>query len=463
MTPPNAPAPPAERLPRGRRYAIRGLLALATILAVAAIFAVWANRQVLDADNWADTSTALLEDQHVRTGVANFLVDGVYANVDVSAQLAAALPPRLRPLAGPAAGGLRNLAQQAAGELLGRPRVQEAWRSANRLAAQQFINLAEGNAKALTRSGDAVVLDLRVLLVDLVQRLGLPGTVAGRIPPGAARIKIVSADQLTVVQDGADALRGLAVVLPVAVVALFALAAFLAQARRRRTLLTVGVDLVFAGALVLVARGLIGNQVVAGVAKTAAVKPAAEATWSIGTRMLRDVAQATIVIGIPLIAAAWLAGPMRSAYALRRAAAPWLRERPGVVYGVVALLVLVVVAWGPIPATRMVVPVLLLIALVLLGVEALRRQAALEFPGATVDDTRASLHAAAARLGGALRGRGRPAVTAHDDNGARHEGDGADDRLARLERLSALHDSGAISDDEFAAEKAALPTGTATA
>src|SRR5438270_4006765 len=102
----DAPAapPPPRTLSRGRRYAVRGLLALATILAVLSIVAVWANRQLLNADNWANTSTALLENGAVRGAVSGYLVDQVYANVDVSSELSSALPPRLKPLAGPAAG-----------------------------------------------------------------------------------------------------------------------------------------------------------------------------------------------------------------------------------------------------------------------------------------------------------------------------------------------------------------------
>jgi hypothetical protein len=84
---------------RKRRWVVRALLIVATILTVVSIFAVWANRQLLDADNWSDTSTALLENDEIRAQVSAFLVDQTYANVDVSAELARALPPRLKPLA----------------------------------------------------------------------------------------------------------------------------------------------------------------------------------------------------------------------------------------------------------------------------------------------------------------------------------------------------------------------------
>jgi hypothetical protein len=45
-------------------------------------------------------------------------------------------------------------------------------------------------------------------------------------------------------------------------------------------------------------------------------------------------------------------------------------------------VLLVVVVWGPTPATRQVAYIVLFVVLLVLGVEALRRQTAREFPGA---------------------------------------------------------------------------------
>jgi hypothetical protein len=464
MTDPSETPPPARRLPRGRRYLVRALLVLATVLLVLSIVSVWANRQLLNADNWADTSTALLEDPAVKSAVSSYLIDEVYANVNVSEELARALPPRLKPLAGPAAGGLQNVAQDVTDKALGRPRVQQAWENANRLAAERFIAIAEGKSTLVTISGETVYLDLRALVLDAVQRFGLPGKLAGKLPPGAGRIAIVTSRQASALQDATAALRGLAVVLPVAAVLLLALAVALARGRRRETLRAAGWCLVLAGVLVLVARTIAGQQVVDSLARTDAVVPAAQATWSIATSMLHDVAWAVIVVGIPLVIAAWIAGPMRSAYTLRGAAAPWLRERPDVAYGVAAAFVLLVIAWGPIPATRMVIPVLVMIALVALGVAMLRRQVAVEFPDATVGDAHATWQAriahARASAGGVLR-RDRPAAqTAPDGAGGTGGGNApaavAADRIALLERLAALHDRGALTDEELAAQKAEL-------
>src|SRR5687768_10638818 len=104
-------APEAQR--RQRRGAVWALLALASFLA---LFAVWAERQLLEDDTWVETSEELLEDEEIRTTVANFMVDELFTAVDVEAELQAALPPRAQPAAGVLAGGARNLADDLANE-----------------------------------------------------------------------------------------------------------------------------------------------------------------------------------------------------------------------------------------------------------------------------------------------------------------------------------------------------------
>ena len=103
---------PASELSGGRRWAIRACLVLATLLAVVSIFAIWADRQVFDANNWGDTSEEMLQNPDVRDQVSQLMVDTVYANVDVASTLGQQLPPALQPLAAPIAGGLRQLAER---------------------------------------------------------------------------------------------------------------------------------------------------------------------------------------------------------------------------------------------------------------------------------------------------------------------------------------------------------------
>ena len=442
---------------RGRRVLIRVLLVVATVLVALGSLAVWANRQVLNANNWADTSSALLQNDSIRTQVADFMVDQVYANVNVAGELKAALPPRLQPLAGPAAGGLRTLAQKAAFEFLGRPRVQEAWQAAQRVTAQQFINIVENKSKLITLSGNAVFIDLRPLMGQLTTQLGLPASVAQALPPDAGRLKVMSSNQISSVQNAVKLVKGLTIILPAVALLLFALCVYLYTSRRRHALFVVGIDLVIAGLIVLIARNVAGNQIVTALASTDAARPSAEAAWTIGTRLLSEIGQSIIIVGLAVMLAASLAGERRPAVAFRRAAAPWFRERPLATYGIVIAILLLIVLWGPIPATRKPIPVLILFVLVWLGVEALRRQTAEEFPDAQFGDAMSGTRARVEHWRNRRHHRGAPPPAAPMAGGA---GPpilwSQDERLSRLERLAALRDAGALTEAEFASEKAIL-------
>lgn len=461
--PPPVPAASRSRPPsHGAVWGFRFLLTLATILTVAGVFAIFANRQVLDSSNWANTSTELLQNTAIRTEISTYLVTQLYANVDVSGTLSNALPPRLQPLAGPIAGGLENLAQRAAFQFLGRPRVQSVWLSANKLTAQQFINIVEGHSRAILVNGNAVYLDLRPILGQLTNALGLPPSLLAKLPPSAARLKVMTSNQISTVQNVVKLVKGLAVILPLVAFLLFALVVLLWRTRRRHALFLVGVDLVIAGAVVIIARNVAGHAIVNALSSTASVKGAAQAAFSIGTRMLSDIAQSAIIIGLAVMLAASLAGPRRIAIALRRAAAPWLRDRRMVVYGITLVVLLLIVLWGPIPAVRMPIPVLIVIALLWLGIEMIARQTAVEFPNAQIGDTFAAIKARRPRR----HGQSGPRTPAP---GPPIAGGGGPpwrldphERLDQLERLAALWRSGVLSDAEFGAQKALLLDDTRT-
>jgi hypothetical protein len=460
-SPPPVPAASRSRAPsRGAVWCFRLLLTIATILTVFAVFAIYANRQVLNSENLAQTSTQLLQNTAIRSEVSSYLVQQLYANTDVPGTLSKVLPSRLKPLAGPIAGGLENLAERAAFAFLGRPRVQSAWLAANRLTTQQFINIVEGNSKVVQLSGNAVYLNLRPILGQLTNTLGLPSSLLAKLPPSAARLRVMTNNQISTVQKVVKLLKGLAVLLPLVAFLLFALVVLLWRTRRRHALFLVGIDLVIAGAVVIIGRNVAGHAIVNSLTSTASVKGAVHAAFLILTGMLTDIAQSAIIIGLAVMLAASLAGPRRVAIALRRAAAPWLRERRMVVYGVTLAVLLLIVLWGPIPATRMPIPVLIVIALLWLGIEVIARQTAVEFPDAQIGDTFAAIKARRPRRHGRPGGRtpapGPPIAGA---GGPPWRLD-PHEQLDQLERLGTLWRSGVLSDAEFGAQKALLLDGT---
>src|SRR4029079_7069178 len=119
-------------------------VAAGCVLAFVAIFAIWANRQALNTDNWTNTSSKLLEDEEIRTQLSAYLVDQLYANSNVAQQVSSALPPRAAALAGPIAGGLHEVALRGVDELLQRPKVQQLWENANRQAHKQLLAVLRG-------------------------------------------------------------------------------------------------------------------------------------------------------------------------------------------------------------------------------------------------------------------------------------------------------------------------------
>jgi hypothetical protein len=432
-----APSSPS----RTRRRIALVLIVLATVLALFAIFAIWANRQLLNTDNWVDTSSELLEHDAIRTQIADFSVEQLYANVDVQGELEKGFAQVVRPaaasaLAGPAASGLRTFAEQRLDNLLERPRLQQAWEQANRRAHARLLDIVEGGGDTVSTSGGEVSLDLKSLLGQTQGSLGVGGRVAGKLPQGAAEIVILRSDQLELAQDLVNLLKTLAIVLLVLSLGLFALAIYLARGWRREALRAVGIGFLFAGAAALVARALAGNAVVDALATTESVRPAAEAAWSTGTSLLVQAATATLIYGAVIVLAAWLAGPTAWAVATRRNLAPYLRE-PRLAWGAFGLVVLVLVAWGPTPAFRQVIGALALIGLLALGLEALRRQTAREYPDARREDSFRRLREWARGIG-----RRAPRVPASSST-----------RLDQLEQLGRLREDGLLDAAEFQREK----------
>jgi hypothetical protein len=429
---------------RARRIWVRLLLGLATLLAIFAIFAIWANRQLLNPDNWSDTSTQLLQKPAIRTALSSYLVNQLYANVDVQGQLKSGLPKEVAPLAGPISGALHSVAEQAAERALATPQIQNVWRNTNRAADQTLVAIVEGKGSRVQIERGTVSLNLHQIVSDLTTRLGLPSDLAGKLPASVAKVKVVTSDQLGLVRNLAKALHALAVWLTIIVVVLYALAVFLAGGRRRRTLMQVGFGAVFAGLIVILGRKIGQGQLVSAITKDASIEPAAKDAYSVATSLLVQVSSASIIIGIPLILAAWLAGPARWAVSARRFLAPHFRARPALVYWITAALLALVFIWGPIPATRNPLTMLLFTILAFAGAYVLGRQIAEEFPDAEPVSIRAAMNEFGHSLGEKM-GRARAATAPGPAGGV--------SKAAELERLVALRDRGAITDAEYASAK----------
>jgi hypothetical protein len=366
----------------GHPRIVAALLVVATLIAFLAVFSIWVNRQALNTDNWVDTSGKLLRNDEIRAQLSNYLAEQLFDNVDVEAELEETFPPRLAPLAGPAAGGLHQLAPQVAERALETPQAEDLWADANRAAHETLLKILNDEGSAVSTGNGEVTLDLSALVSESGGQLGVAGDLVSKIPPDAARLTILKSDQLSMAQDASSLVRHLPIVLTLLAIFLYGLAIFLAGPRRRQALRSVGFGFIVAGLLALLLRRIGEGSVTDALARTDAVRPAVEAVWNIGTSLLVTVAVSAFTFGILVVIAAWIAGPTRIARRLREEAAPYLREQPGTTYAVVGLVFLILVLWAPVVAFHKPVGLILLAALMVLGTEMLRRQTALEFPEA---------------------------------------------------------------------------------
>jgi hypothetical protein len=364
----------------GHPRIVVALLLIGTLLAFLAIFSIWVNRQALNTDNWVDTSGKLLRNDEIRAQLSNYLADELFANVDVQAELEKTFPPRLAPLAGPAAGALHQLAPQVAERALATSQAERLWADANRAAHETLLKILNDEGSAVSTANGEVTLDLASLVSESGGQLGVAGKLASKVPPDAGQLTILKSDQLAMAQDASSLVRHLPIVLTLLALFLYGLAIYLAGPRRRQALRSVGFGFVVAGVLALLLRRIGEGSVTDALARTDAVKPAVEAVWDIGTSLLVSVAVSAITFGILVVIAAWIAGPTRIAKRLREEAAPYLRERRGTTYAVVGLVFLILVLWAPVVAFHKPIGMVLLAVLMVLGTEALRRQTAAEFP-----------------------------------------------------------------------------------
>jgi hypothetical protein len=456
-----------------RRRTVKGLVILGSILAFLSVFAIWTERQALNTDDWVSTSGRLIKDKTIRATLGDYLVDQLYENVDVEAELKDILPGDTKDLAGAAAGGLRQVAGDGAEKVLETSTAQSLWEDANRSAHEQLVSVLEDKGEAVSTSEGDVSLNLGSLLTNLASQVGIGQNLAEKLPPDAGQIEILHSDELKTAQNVAVAIKGLALVLSILTFLTFAGAIYLARDGRWVTVLSSGIGLIAAGFAVIVAREIAGGIVVDELVKTESAKPAGEAAWSIATSLMTSIATTVIVVGILFAIAGWLASPTGSARAVRRTIAPVLRHHVAYVYAGLAILVCLYFLSGPIQGLRTFLTTLIVAGMAAFGLHELRRQTEEEYPDAEYSDVfgdtrdkvvnavkdanigeRVGEQASKLRLpekrpsGGETPASEAPtAVTPASDEDA---------RLERLERLASLRDKGILTAEEFAAEKTRL-------
>lgn len=331
----------------GRSWVPTAIVILATLIAVLSAATTWVRVQALDTDAWVDASSELLEEPEVQAALATYLVEELYAAVDVTAEFQAALPEDLSGIAGPLAGALRGPAINGVERVLDRPRLQSAWEEANRLAHETFVAIVRNETRDNVSTADGTVeLDLGAAVVAVGQDLGLPDAALDRIPDDLGQITVVQSDDLANLQDAVRVLDVLSWFLFLVVVVLYALAVYLARERRRETLRNIGFALVAGGVAILALRSVSVRAAVDTIVDDPTNRPIGRLVGDVFTQLLSDMATTSMIIGLLIVLYAMLLGPHRWALAIRRRLGE--AERPGLIIALFAVgLVVVLVWWSP--------------------------------------------------------------------------------------------------------------------
>jgi putative oligomerization/nucleic acid binding protein len=435
----------------------RAMVLMASLFAFLAIFTSWIDRQVLDTDEWTATSGRLLEDKKISDAVADYAVEQLFANVDVSNEIKTRLPEKAKPLAAPASAGVRQLAYRIAQDALRTARLQAAWEQANETAHSQLVAILEDKSSAVSTGEGEVVLDLRPMVEQLATRVGADKDLVDKIPPDVAHVEIVRSDQLKTAQKVTKLLKGLDLFFTIGSLLFFAGAAYLARGRRWEIVLGYGLGLIVSGVLALVLRKVIGGVVVDQLVTDETVRGAAEHGFAIATDLLKSIAKTVVGAGVLFVVAAFLASPARGAVQTRRVMAPTFNERPALVWGGFSVLVILLLIAAPPNSASELWARLFMVLLGLFGLEALGRKIHHEFPDAKKGDLRERVRERIRELGAEGAKRTRAALGDLGDMMER-ERDPEDARLERLAKLGELRDSGVLTDAEFDAEKQRMLT-----
>jgi hypothetical protein len=414
---------------RWRMVTARILVVLAAILALPAVVSGYVRWQVFDTSTFNSTARDLISDPTVRDQVAATMVDQLYSNVDVSGALQQRLPADQRQLAPTLAAVSRLAADRIAPEILARPRAQDAFVGAATVAQGSLDRLLEDRSKAIKTSGGDVYIDFTPLLDQLGARIAIVGDLQSQLQPGAGRVVIMKGSQLETAQKLTGALKTIGSWFWLVPVLLAAAAVALATGRRRIILRSVAIAAIVVGLLILFTRNRGGSYVVDTLVKDHSVRPAANNAWTILTNLLADSGWTLFGIGVVALFGVWLAGETRSGRGARRAFASVIGN-PWWAFGIVTVLFLGLLWWQPTVQTGRWPQMLAAAILLAIATAALSRQTQREFP---------------------LESQVTPGAAFSSQFSRFRGGDGS---TRELERLAGLHDSGALTDAEFAAEKA---------
>lgn len=253
----------APRRDRSRLVAATVCFVLAAVLTAPAVVAFWAQRTLLDTDQFVGTIEPLAESPEVQDAVATVAVAALQERIDVEALLEEAFAgvtdtrPRLAALVPPLAAAVDGLIEREVQEYVASDDFGDVWVTSASRAQRAAVLVLEGRdeAGAVALVDEDLVVDVGAVVEAVRQRLvdrGFAALEGVTIPAADRQIVVATAPRLATARSVYDVAAPVALwLLPVTLV-LYVAAVLLARRRARMTL-AAGVSLVVNAAIIGIA------------------------------------------------------------------------------------------------------------------------------------------------------------------------------------------------------------------
>lgn len=302
------------------------LVLLGGILSVPASLAVWQERQFLNEDNFVTMSNDIFEDPEVQTVLANRLTNVVMERTDISQRINTVLTERgpgdsqeLTASEAVVQGLLVRFARETVFRLSMDVLQSEALANAREVALRSahrvLIAIINNDNEFIEANGDQIILNLRPLIVDIVQRLAGEDAVARLqeldVPEDAGQIEIVQKSDYPLMWTVARSLEDFDPLVPGITLAVFLLA-MLISANRRGTAMLIGGTLAFFAVLALVVLALPVKALATSWPDNAEGRAAAKAVFDILFDNFLTQQVAIALIGLMIVVVAYSLGKVRT-------------------------------------------------------------------------------------------------------------------------------------------------------
>ena len=151
------------------RYVLIILLTVLSVLSLnLAITSIWLKRSVIQTDSWTARSTALLQNESVRTDIATKITDEIFTETDIEQVVTGAVPPRLADVTPALVASLRQQTINKTSEILASEQFQTFWKNATASAHSGIIaSLENGGAAPADTDQYVIYINDDQLLLNL--------------------------------------------------------------------------------------------------------------------------------------------------------------------------------------------------------------------------------------------------------------------------------------------------------